>query len=188
MLEAPPSRRSSGSQTEGKIQMKKMLIRSVVGAALTLSPVALAQEAAPAEAPAVSKPNADAVKGTWDYFYKGQGQGPVLVEAKLCTEVAKEGPNKFECISEVNPSEGVKANTPVMLWQAYLVPQGEVIEDIMIQVKLGNTVRETKDVKLKGDGWRSRQWSGVRLNKPGNWTVNVLRGEETLKEIQVKVN
>lgn len=170
--------------------MKKMLIRSVVCAALTLSPVALAQDAAPTAAPTgtpVTRPSADAVKSTWDYFYKGQGQGPVLVEARLCTEVAKEGPNKFECIAEVNPSEGVKAGTNVMLWQAYLVPQGDSIEDLMVQVKQGNTVRETKDVKVKGDGWRARQWTGVRLNKPGNWTVSIMRGDETLKEIQVKV-
>jgi hypothetical protein len=171
--------------------MKKMLTRSVVCAALTLSPVALAQEATPAEAPAgtpVNKPSADSVKSTWEYFYKGQGQGPVLVDAKLCTEVAKEGPNKFECIAEVNPSEGVKAGTRVMLWQAYLVPQGDTIEDLMVQVKQGDTVRETKDVKIKGEGWRVRQWTGVRLSKPGSWTVSVLRGDETLKEIQVKVN
>jgi hypothetical protein len=171
--------------------MKKMLIRSVVCAALTLPPVALAQDAAPTAAPTgtpVNKPSADSVKGTWEYFYKGQGQGPILVEAKLCTEVAKEGPNKFECIAEVNPNEGVKANTSVMLWQAYLVPQGDSIEDLMVQVKQGTTVRETKDVKVKGEGWRARQWTGVRLNKPGNWTVSVMRGDETLKEIQVKVN
>ena len=171
--------------------MKKMLTRTVVVAALTLSPVALAQDAAPTEAPAatpVNKPGADAVKSTWDYFYKGQGQGPVLVEAKLCTEVAKDGPNKFECTAEVDPAAGVKANTTVMLWQAYLVPQGDSIEDIMVQTKQGTTVRETKDVKVKGEGWRARQWTGVRLSKPGTWTVSVMRGDQTLKEIQIKVN
>jgi hypothetical protein len=171
--------------------MKKMLTRSVVFAALSLSPLALAQDAEPAAAPTgapVAKPGAEGVKGTWDYFYRGQGQGPILVEAKLCTEVAKEGANKFECTAEVNPADGVKANTSVMLWQAYLVPQGDTYEDIQVQVKQGATVRETKDVKIKGDGWRARQWTGVRLNKPGSWTVSVIRGDQTLKEIQVKVN
>jgi hypothetical protein len=152
--------------------MKKMLTRSMVCAALTLSPVALAQDEAPAATPA-NKPSADGVRDTWNYFYKGQGQGPVLVEAKLCTEVAKEGPNKFECIAELDPAGGVKAGTTVMLWQSYLVPQGDSIEDLSVQVKQGTTVRETKDVKVKGDGWRSRQWTGVRLNKPGSWTVSV---------------
>jgi hypothetical protein len=173
---------------EGIFLMKKILTRSVVCAALTLSPVALAQDEAPAAAP-VTKPSADAVKSTWEYFHRGQGQGPILVEAKLCTKVAAKGePNPYECITEVNPSEGIKAGTTVMLWQAYLVPQGDTVEDVMVQTKQGNTVRETKDVKIKGEGWRSRQWTGVRLNKPGDWTVSVMRGDETLKEIQVKVN
>jgi hypothetical protein len=171
--------------------MKKMLTRSVVFAALSVSSMALAQDDAAAAAPTgtpVNKPSADAVKGTWDYFYRGQGQGPVLIEAKLCTEVAKEGANKFECTAEVDTAAGVKANSSVMLWQAYLVPQNDTYEDLQVQVKQGNTVRETKDVKIKGEGWRARQWTGVRLNKPGTWTVTVIRGDQTLKEIQVKVN
>ncbi len=170
--------------------MKKMLTRSVVFAALSLSSVALAQDDAAAAAPAtpVNKPDANAVKATWDYFYRGQTQGPILVEAKLCTDVAKDGANKFECTAEVDTAAGVKANTTVMLWQAYLVPQGDTYEDLLVQVKQGATVRETKDVKIKGEGWRSRQWTGVNLNKPGSWTISVMRGEQTLKEIQVKVN
>ncbi|MFY2558702.1 hypothetical protein ACN469_13830 [Corallococcus terminator] len=169
--------------------MKKLLTRSMVCAVLGMSSMALAQDAAP-DAPAkesVKAPSADAVRDTWNYFYKGQGQGPVLVEAKLCTEVAKDGPNKYECTAEVG-AEGVKANTTVMLWQAYLVPQGDSVEDVMVQTKQGNVVRETKDVKLKGDGWRARQWTGVRLNKPGTWSITVMRGDQVLKELQVKVN
>ncbi len=168
--------------------MKKMLTRSMVCAVLGLSSLALAQDAAEAPAKEPAKvPSADAVRDTWNYFYKGQSQGPVLVEAKLCTEVAKDGPNKYECITEVG-AEGVKAGTNVMLWQAYLVPQGDSVEDIMVQTKQGNTVRETKDVKVKGEGWRARQWTAVRLNKPGTWTVAVMRGDQVLKEVQVKVN
>jgi hypothetical protein len=168
--------------------MKKMLTRSMVCAVLGLSSLAMAQDAAEAPAKEPAKvPSADSVRDTWNYFYKGQGQGPVLVEAKLCTEVAKDGPNKYECITEVG-ADGIKAGTTVMLWQAYLVPQGDSVEDIMVQTKQGNTVRETKDVKVKGEGWRARQWTGVRLNKPGSWTVAVMRGDQVLKEVQVKVN
>ena len=82
---------------------------------------------------------------------------------------------------------GFKAGTTVMLWQSYLVPQGDSIEDLMVQVKQGNVVRETKDVKIKGEGWRSRQWTGVRLNKAGDWTVTIMRGDQELKSIKVKV-
>jgi hypothetical protein len=172
--------------------MKTKLIRGVLCAALTLPTLALAQEAAPEAAPAAppaKAPAAESVKETWDYFYRGQGGGPVLVDAKLCTAVGKEkGPTQFECTAEINPADGVKANTPnLMLWQAYLVPQGDTVEDLMVQVKQGNTVRETKDVKVKGEGWRARQWTGLRLNKPGTWTVSIMRGDQVLKSIDVKV-
>ena len=161
--------------------LKKLAMCAVVA----FGGVAMAQDAAPAAEP-VKAPSGDAVKSTWDYFYKAQGQGPVLVEAKLCTEVAKDGPNKFECTVEASP-DGVKAGSNVMLWQSYLVPQGDSIEDLMVQVKQGNVVRETKDVKVKGEGWRARQWTGVRLNKAGDWTVTIMRGEQELKSIKVKV-
>lgn len=167
------------------------LRRLALCAALALGSTTLAQEEQQqaAEAPpheSVAVPSAEAAKTTWDYFYKGQTQGPLLIEARLCTEVGKSGDTKFECTAEV-ASEGVKANTTVMLWQAWLVPQKDSYEDIMVQVKLGEVVRETKDVKVKGEGWRTRTWTGVRLNKPGNWTVSVVRGEQVLKSIPVKV-
>lgn len=164
----------------------KSLTRSALLAVLGLSSFTFAQDmaAAPAKAP-VKVPTADSVRETWTYFKDGQGQGPLLVEAKLCTEVGKEGANKFECVTEVGAE--VKANATVMLWQAYLVPQGDTYEDLMVQVKQGSVVRETKDVKVKGDSWRTRQWTGVRLNKPGEWTVAVVRGDQVLKEVKVKV-
>ena len=108
----------------------------------------------------------------------------MLGDAKLCLEVAKAGENKFECIQEV-PAEGVKAGTYVSVWQAYLLPQGDVIEDVMIQLKQGDVVRETKDVKLKGEGLRTRSWNGFRIPKPGSWTITILRGSETLKSFTV---
>ena len=165
----------------------KSSLRAVLVVVGLSSSLVLAQDAAPPPAKApVKVPAADAVRDTWTFFREGQGQGLVLVDAKLCTEVAKDGPNKFECTAEVGP-EGVKANATVMLWQAYLVPQGDSIEDLMVQVKQGNVVRETKDVKVKGDSWRTRQWTGVRLSKPGEWTVVVVRGDQVLKEVKVKV-
>ncbi|RYZ33519.1 MAG: hypothetical protein EOO71_41775 [Myxococcaceae bacterium] len=166
--------------------MKSMFNGSVLCAVLGVATVAGAQEAAAPAAETVKAPSADAVRDTWNFFYKGQGQGPVLVEAKLCTEVAKDGPNKYECTAEVGP-EGIKANTTVMLWQSYLVPQGDSVDDISVQVKQGATVRETKDVKVKGEGWRARQWTGVKLSKPGAWTVVIMRGDQVLKEVPVKV-
>ena len=134
----------------------------------------------------VQRPSPEAVKSTWDYFYRAQGQGPLLVELKLCLEVAKDGPRRFECALEA-PAGGIKAGTPVMVWQSYLLPQGDSAEDLTVQVKQGGTIRETRDVTLKGEGWRSRQWVGVRLTKPGAWSISVLRAGQVLRTLDVKV-
>ncbi|HSP78472.1 MAG TPA: hypothetical protein VLQ93_08080 [Myxococcaceae bacterium] len=159
------------------------LKKLAVCAAVTLGSVALAQEeAAPA---AAQVPTSEEAKRVVEYYLKGQGQGPVLLDAKLCAEVSKSGENKFECIEEV-PAEGVKANSRVTVWQAYMLPQGDTVEDIMVQVKHGEIVRETKDVKVTG-GLRTRSWPSVRLNKSGDWSITILRGEQVLKKFDVKV-
>jgi hypothetical protein len=110
-----------------------------------------------------------------------------LVDAILCGEVAKEGPNKFECSAPLDPSAPLKAGATVWLWQSYLVPQGDTVEDLMVQVKQGSVVRETKDVKVKGDGWRARQWTGMRLTKAGDWSIVLMRGDKVLKTLNLKV-
>lgn len=62
---------------------------------------------------------------------------------------------------------------------------GRRVEDLTVQLKQGNTVRETKDVKVKGESWRTRTWTGVRIAKPGEWTISVMRGEQLLKEVKL---
>jgi len=165
----------------------RQLLAVAFGIAALSSGAALAQEeAAPAAAP-VDKPAPEAIRSFWQYYFKGQGNGPAIADVKLCLEVAKEGDNKFECTKEV-PDEGVKAGTPVYVWQAYLLPQGEVVEDITLQVKLGDTVRETKDIKLKGESIRTRQWTYVKLPKAGSWKLVLMRGDQELKTLAVQAN
>jgi hypothetical protein len=151
---------------------------------------ALAQEKAGAEPPAmvspVRAPSPDAVTSVWDFWFRGQGAGVVLADARLCLEVGRDGRDRFQCVREV-PAEGVRANTPVFAWQAYLVPQGDSIEDLTVQVYQGETLRETKDVKVTGEGIRARNWTGVRLTRPGAWRVVIRRGDTVLKSIDVKV-
>jgi hypothetical protein len=168
----------------------KKLTGAVLMLSLLASGLALAQAEAtppPSTPPSggAAKPSAEAVKSAWDFFYKGQGSGVVLAEAKACTEIGKEGETKFECTKEIGP-EGVKAGTIVLVWQAYLVPQNDTVEDITLQLKQGDTVRETKDIKVKGESMRTRTWTGVRLPKAGEWTITIARGPETLKSLTVK--
>ncbi|HEU4759171.1 MAG TPA: hypothetical protein VFT91_04225 [Dehalococcoidia bacterium] len=167
-----------------RLPLAATLALAVSGAALAADP---APAAPPAETPAaapVEKPSADCVKSFWNFYFNGKGQGLVLAEAKLCLEVAKDGPNKSECIKEV-PAEGVKPGTMINVWQAYLVPNGDTIEDMSIQLKLGDQIRETKDVKVNGASIRWRSWNAFRIPKAGTWTINILRGSETLKSLQL---
>lgn len=150
--------------------------------AFAIAGAAFGQETPPA--PAVEKPSPEAVKSFWSFYFNGQGQGFVLADAKLCLEVPKEGPSKFECAKEATAGD-VKPGTILLVWQAYLVPQGDSIEDIIVQLKLGDQIRETKDVKISGGNIRSRQWTPVRIPKAGNWTITIMRGSETLKSMEV---
>jgi hypothetical protein len=162
------------------------VVRAVILGVLAVGSVAFAQdsEPVPAEPAQVARPAPEAVKSTWDFFYKGKGGGVVLADAKVCLEVGKEGETKGECTKDL-PAEGVKEKTSVLVWQAYIIPQGDTIEDLMVQLKQGDVVRETKDVKVKGESIRTRTWSSVRLPKAGSWTISVIRGSETLKTFTV---
>lgn len=152
---------------------------ALAGAALAEDPMPPAPAEAAPMAP-VEKPTPEAVRAFWSFYFNGKGQGVVLADAKLCLEVAKDGPNKFECVKEV-PSDGVKPNAVISVWQAYLVPKDDVVEDITVQLKLGDQIRETKDVKINGASIRARNWTGLRIPKAGTWTINIMRGADTLK-------
>src|SRR5437660_6455532 len=99
-------------------------MRIAIAAVALLAPLA-----AFADAPAAAAaPSPEAVKSVWEFFEHGKGQGPILGDAKLCTEVGKSGDTKSECTTEV-PADGVKAGTLVYVWQAYMVPQGDEVSD-----------------------------------------------------------
>lgn len=154
---------------------------AVAGAAYAADP----EPPAEASAGPVEKPSPEAVRAFWSFYFFGKGQGLVLADAKLCTDVVKEGPNKFDCAKEVSAAEGVKAPQVITVWQAYLLPKDDSIEDITIQLKLGDQIRETKDVKVDGKSIRSRQWTGLRIPKAGKWTITIMRGSEMLKSMEL---
>ncbi len=59
---------------------------------------------------------------------------------------------------------------------------------MQLQVNQGDPVRETKDVaKLQGQSYRTRTWTGASMRKPGDYTLTLIRGGQTLKSFNVKV-
>lgn len=147
-----------------------------IAAALLVATAANAQEAAPRP----EQPSPEAIRSFWAFYFKGQGGGAALAEAKLCVDLVRDGPNKYECTREV-PATGIKAGEKVVLWQAYLLPIGEVVENLKLEVREGETIRETRDLKLKGDSIRTRNFTTVRIPKAGKWTLRLLRGAEELR-------
>ncbi len=166
--------------------MKTAPFRTLTAVVALCSSAALAQTEA-AAAPAANKPTPEQTQAFWSFYFKGAGQTPALGDAKLCLELVKDGDDKNECAKEV-PAEGVKAGTVVQVWQAWVVPQKAKLDGVTVQVKLGDQIRETKDVTFKSESIRTRNWTSVRLSKAGTWTVEIKDGDQVVKSLQVKVN
>lgn len=132
-------------------------------------------------------PDPEQVRRAWYHHYQGQGRAPLLVEAKACLEVdAKKGSDtRFECLrAALGP---VPNKTTVHLWTAWLVAQGDKHEDLVVQFLHGDVVRTTRDVKLEGQSFRTRHYTGAQLNKPGEWSIVLRRGDQELHRERVVV-
>ena len=138
---------------------------------------------------AQNKPTADAAKAFLDFYYTGQGQGVVLADAKVCTEVSREGDNRYECVDTVDLN-ALQAGETYNLWMLFVVPEGDTYEDILVQFNQGGLTRQTKEVSVSGS-LRYRTWKSLRLTKVGDWTIKVLhaRGDavEELASLSVTV-
>jgi hypothetical protein len=153
--------------------------------ALFSSSLALAQDAPPAPAAPPAPSPAEASK-VLDYYYKGKGAGPLLLDSKACLQVdnKKDSPTKSDCIDTV--SGKVKKNALVSLWTMWLVPEGDKYEDVAVQFLYQGQVRTTKDVALQGS-MRYRTYSSSTLNKSGKWTIKAVRGTTELASVDVDV-
>ena len=121
---------------------------------------------------AAEVPTSAEAKKVLDYYYNGQGQGVVMIENKLCTEINKEGDNKNNCADTLSPSS-LTVNQKLNLWMAFLVPNDDPAQNIIIQFEHNGIARMVKDVKVSGS-IRYRTWRKVSFNKAGNWTVKII--------------
>jgi hypothetical protein len=145
---------------------------------LAIAPLMIAMQIA------VAQPAPDQVKAVWDHFQKGQGKGPVLGDAVLCKTVEQKNKDtKFECAEPMGDS-ATKGDT-VNVWVAFLVPKDEAIETVTVQALLDGQVRETKDLKLKGESMRTRTWTAFTLKKAGKWEFKIMDGDKALKTLSI---
>jgi len=116
----------------------------------------------------IAKPTADSAKEVQDYFWNGDG--PLLVEYKICSEVAKEGENKNECVTEVDPSALVKGDK-VVLWMNYMVPQ-DTEQKVSVLVMRNNRPEKTSNINLPGS-LRIRTWATLPTDKEGSYSIQL---------------
>ncbi len=130
-------------------------------------------------------PTSDEVRRVMEFYNDGQGQGIVLIDSKVCQEINKEGPEKFNCKNEIiefvkgsdasAPPE-VKHKTKVgeslFIWMAYMVPKGDE-ENIIVQYNRSGITRRSSNLAVKGS-IRYRTWSKFTPRKEGNWEVKIL--------------
>ena len=134
------------------------------------------------------KPTAEEAKKFLDYYYKGQGSGPILVEKKLCSDIHKEGENKNECTEVIST---MKVKESGLIWMLFSAPSNDKYENIIIQFKRGELVRSARKVSITGS-LRYRVWTRFKPDKAGDWMIKVVNEKsdgsvDTLGELSMKV-
>ena len=129
---------------------------------------------------AAAAPSAETVKQTVDYFYNGQDEGPILIDAKLCQTV-----ENLECTAEVDPNSIGTGDTVNVLMQ-FFVPKDAVYDDIVVEYTHNGVPRRLTSHKIEGS-IRFRVLNRYTLNKPGEWAISIKKGTENLKILELDV-
>jgi hypothetical protein len=145
-----------------------MIRKSLFILLLLITTASFAQETT-SESP-LDRPTPDEAKKFLNYYYKGKGTGPILVEHKFCDEIFREGENKNECKNEV---KSIKAGESGLVWMLFTAPSGDKYENIIIQFKRGDLVRSARKVSIDGS-LRYRVWTKFKPDKEGDWSIKVL--------------
>lgn len=117
-------------------------------------------------------PNGDEIKKVVSYYYDHASTTPLLVETKLCAEIATEGELKNECLREIEAS-AIQPDTDAYLWLNFMVPQAAPDQKILIQFDHAGITRQTRESTLQG-AIRFRTWKKLRLDRGGKWTIKIL--------------
>lgn len=141
------------------------------------------------QAPGDAKPAPDEVRRVLHYYFHGKGMGPVLMEAKLCRDIKRDGEDKNECAGDI-PLQSLKKGESVYLWMAYMVPSGDDTQNIVVLFEKGGVTRMVENLQVSSQ-LRNRSWLKMSLDKPGPWKLRVVRdtgaGSEALGTIDVAV-
>ena len=129
---------------------------------------------------AMAAPEAKKIREVVDYFYNGQKEGPVLIDAKLCKSI-----KDFECQDQLEGNT-LSMGEPVKVWMQFFVPKGELYDDIFVEYKHNGIPRNLQAHKVEGS-IRYRLVDTYKPDKIGDWTVTIKRESKSLKMLNFKV-
>ena len=129
---------------------------------------------------ATALPKANIVKQVVDYFYAGQKEGPILIDAKICRTV-----KDLNC-EDAMDLNAVLLGDSIKVWMQFFVPKGAVYDDIFVEYKHEVLPRHLTAHKVEGS-IRYRVVDTYKPDKPGNWTITIKKGVTSLKSFNVKV-
>jgi hypothetical protein len=143
----------------------------------------------PTPTDAKTKPAPDEVRRVINYYFNGKGQGPVLMDTKLCRDIKQDGNDKNECVSDIT-TQSIKKGDSVYLWMAYMVPSDDETQNIVILFEKGGVTRSVESLQVSSQ-LRNRAWLKISFDKPGPWILKVVRdtgsGAEVLGMLDVTV-
>jgi hypothetical protein len=128
----------------------------------------------------MAAPSAESVKETVDYFYNGQEQGPILIDASLCQSV-----ENLECTAQIDPAS-IGAGDTVNVLMQFFVPKGAVYDDIIVEYTHEGVPRRLTSHKIEGS-IRYRVLNRYTLSKPGEWSITIKKGTQNLKIMDLNV-
>lgn len=124
--------------------------------------------AVPNLAQATDAPSADTVRQVMSYYQ--DGNTAILVEAKLCKEIGKEGDTKNECVDEITGGK-VNKGDKAYVWLNFFVPgENSDAKNVLVQFSSKGTVLLSKQLHMK-QTIRYRTWYALPTNKDGEWDI-----------------
>lgn len=127
-------------------------------------------------AAAAELPTSDEVKKVLDFYYDGKGLGVVLIEAKMCRDIEREGDLKNECAGQI-AGQPINKGDEVYLWMSFMVPSGDEKQKIIVQFDNGGVTRMVRNLEISGS-LRYRTWRKLVFDRSGQWSAKIVHDQE----------
>jgi hypothetical protein len=124
----------------------------------------------PVLASAADAPSVDTVRQVMAYYHTGSDA--VLVESKLCRDIAHEGANKNECVGEITDGK-IARGEKAYIWMNFFVPGDDAGKrNFLVQFSRKGQVMKSNQLSMN-QAIRYRTWYLLRTGTEGSWDISV---------------